>query len=132
MAKATANLDWLEKAQQTLNEDPAFRKLGSADVVLGTDVGDEARLVTFEAFEVTDTSVVQRAGLRDAEIVIQMSPRNWNAWLRRRAKGNGPTLLSLDLEDGVVSSSSPLGKLKLERYNLTLQAFIDEGGRIAA
>ena len=132
MAKAKANLDWLSTAREALNEDFSYRKLGSTDVTLGLSIGDEARLVTFEAFEIASIKEVSAMDLRDADIVLEMSVRDWNAYLRQRAKGKGPSLLTLDLDKRVVTGRSPLDRLKLERYNLSLQAFIDKGAELAA
>jgi hypothetical protein len=132
MAKAKANLGWLERAQAEINSSAAFRKLGSADMTVGLAIGDELRLVTFEAFEVAGVTTVDANGLRDADIVIEMTAKDWNAYLRQRGKGRGPSLLALDLDADVVKSPSPLLRLKLERYNLTLQMFLDTGARLAA
>ena len=93
MAKAKAKLEWLTAAREALNDDPAFRRLGSTDITLGLAIGDQARLVTFEAFEVTEIAEISAIDLRDADIVIEMSVKKWNAYLRQRAKGNGPSLL---------------------------------------
>ncbi len=132
MAKTKANLDWLSAAQEALHGDLAYRKLGSTDVTLGLSIGDQARLVTFEAFEIASIAEVSAIGLRDADIVLEMSARDWNAYLRKRAKGKGPSLLTLDLDARVITGRSPLDRLKLERYNLSLQAFIDKGAELAA
>ncbi|TDJ29838.1 MAG: hypothetical protein E2O59_03605 [Gammaproteobacteria bacterium] len=132
MAKAKANLDWLSAAQEALNGDFAYRKLGSTDVTLGLSIGDQARLVTFEAFEIASIIEVSAMDLRDADIVLEMSAKDWNAYLRQRAKGKGPSLLTLDLDARVIKGRSPLDRLKLERYNLSLQAFIDKGAELAA
>ena len=132
MARAKPKLEWLEAAQTALNDDPAFRKLGSTDVVLGLELGDEARLVTFEAFEISGVREVPGLELRDADIVISMSPRDWNAYLRQRQKGRGPSLLMLDLEGGVVRAADPLARLKLARYNQSIQRFLDTGAALAA
>jgi len=132
MAKAKANLAWLEQAQSAVNGSSAFRKLGSADVLLGLAIDDEKRLVKFEAFEVAEVGTVGANALRDADIVIEMSAKDWNAYLRQRSKGKGPSLLTLDLDGGVIKAASPLLRLKLERYNLSLQMFIDTGARLAA
>ncbi|MEJ2088110.1 MAG: hypothetical protein P8Y69_06480 [Gammaproteobacteria bacterium] len=130
MARAKPNLDWLPKARKALNEDPAFRKLGSTDVTLGLRLGEETRLVKFEAFEVAE--IVEDGDLRDANLVLDMTPKDWNAYLRQRARGKGPSLLSLDLDQGVFETSSPVDRLMLPRYNLSLQAFIDAGARLSA
>jgi hypothetical protein len=130
MAKAKPKLDWLSDARAELNNDEGYRKLGSTDVVLGLSLGDESRLVKFEAFEVGEIN--EDVDLRDADLVLAMTPKNWNAYLRLRAQGKGPSLLTLDLDEGVVGSRSPLTRIKFERYNLSIQAFIDAGARLAA
>jgi hypothetical protein len=130
MARAKPRLEWLEKARKVLNDDPAFRKLGSTDVVLGLSLGDEVRLVSFEAFEIGD--IVEGGDLRDADLVLNLSPKDWNAYLRQRARGKGPSLLTLDLDDGVFEAANPLDRTLLPRFNLSLQAFIDTGARLAA
>jgi hypothetical protein len=130
MARAKPRLDWLGEARAFLNEDPAFRKLGSTDMVLGLSLGDEIRLVRFEAFEISE--VLEGGDLRDADLVLTMSPKDWNTYLRQRAKDKGPSLLTLDLESDVFSAPSPLDRNLLPRYNLTLQTFIDTGARLAA
>lgn len=129
MAKAKPKLDWLEAARDALNQDPEYRKLGSTDVVLGLALGDETRLVHFEAFEIAGIDV--DADLRDASLVLRMSPKDWNAYLKARAKGRGPSLMTLDLDQGVFEAPNPLGRQLLPRYNLSLQAFIDTGARLA-
>lgn len=130
MARAKPRLDWLEAARAELNGDPAFRRLGSTDMVLGLELGDEIRLVTFEAFEIGE--IREGGDLRDAGLVLSMAPKDWNAYLRQRAKGRGPTLLSLDLDEGVFRAATPLLGYLLPRYNLTLQKFIDTGARLVA
>jgi hypothetical protein len=130
VARAKPKLDWLEAARRELNEDPAYRKLGSTDLTLGLSIGDEIRLVVFEAFEIAD--IVEGGDLRDADLVLEMTPRDWNAYLRQRARGRGPTLTSLDLDEQVFKAPSPLSGLLLPRYGLSLQAFVDTGARLAA
>lgn len=132
MAKAKANLGWLDEAQSAVNSSAEYRRLGTTDVVLGLAIGDEARLVKFEAFEVADIRAIAANDLRDADIVIEMTAKDWNAYLRQRGKGKGSSLLSMDLDAGIVKSASPLQRLKLERFNLSLQMFIDTGARLAA
>ena len=132
MTPTKANLDWLNAAREALNGDSAFRKLGSTDMTLGLSIGDEARLVTFEAFEIVGISEISAMDLRDADIVLEMKVKTWNAYLRQRAKGKGPSLLTLDLDQRVITGRSPIDRLKLERYNLSLQAFIDKGAELAA
>ncbi len=132
MSRAKPQLAWLAEARESLNADPAFRKLGSADFRLGLVLGDDARIVSFEAFEIVEVAEADPADMRDADIVLAMTPREWNAWLRARAKGRAETLLSLDLSEHVVAARSPLKRLMLERYNLTIQALLDKGAALVA
>ena len=126
-----AQLDWLPGAQAALNDDPAFRKLGSTDLVLGLKSGRAVRRVVFEAFEIASVDETDETALRDCELVIEMSPREWTNYLRRRAKGTGPTLMSLDLDRDIVRASNPLDQLKFDRYHLSLQALVDQGAQLA-
>ena len=131
MARVKAHLDWLDDARSALNADPAFRKLGSADLKLGLSIGDDARIVTFAAFEITDVAEANPSDLRDADLVLEMAPNDWNAYLRQRAKGKGASVLSLDLEQHVVKPTTPLKRLLLERYNRTIQGFLDKGAALS-
>lgn len=127
MARAKPNIDWLPAARGVLNTDPAFRKLGSADVKLGLVLGEAARLVTFEAFEISEVADADPADMRDADIVVDMKPGEWNTYLRQRGRGKAGSLLSLDVNRHVVKARSPLQRLLFERYNRSIQALIDYG-----
>ena len=122
-----AQLDWLEEAAAELNEDPDFRKLGSTDLVLGLKAGRVVRIVVFEAFGIARIEDADAGALRDCEVVIDMAPRDWTAYLRRRATGKGPSLVALDMDREIVRAPDPLQRLKFERYHLTLQALVDRG-----
>lgn len=127
-----AQLDWLRPAAAALAEDSNFRKLGSADLVLGLKAGRVVRVVTFEAFEIASIEDADESALRDCEVVVEMAPREWRRYLARRAKGSGPSLLSLEHDRSVVRAANPLHRLKFERYHLTLQALLDAGANIVA
>ncbi len=126
-----AQLDWLEAAQASLNTDPAFRRLGSTDLVLGLKSGKAVRVVTFEAFEVASVREADETALRDCELVIEMTPRQWTDYLKRRADGRGQPLVGVDLDRNIVHAADPLKRLKFERYQLSLQALVDKGAQIA-
>lgn len=131
-AAATADLDWLEAARSALNADPAFRRLGSADFRLGLVLGGEARLITFQAFQIADVAPAHPADMRDADLLLEMAPDAWNAYLRRRASADAPSLLALDLQERLVSARSPSARLLLERYNGSIQALLDKGASLTA
>lgn len=127
-----AQLDWVEPAGAAVNQNPAFRKLGSADLVLGLKSGKAVRIVGFEAFEVASVESADETALRDCELVIEMTPRQWTDYLSRRARGTGPSLVGLDLDRGIVRAPDPLLRLKFDRYHLSIQALCDAGARIEA
>ena len=125
-------LDWLDDAREALNVDPAYRKLGSADVVIGFKAGKAIRRVTLEAFGVGAVEAIGEDDLRDVELVIDMPARDWTNYLKRRKRGTGPSLLSLDTDREIVSSRNVLDKMKFERYHLSIQALIDKGAELTA
>jgi len=61
--------------------------------------------------------------------VVEVAPRRYNV-VASRGEGAGPSLLSLDLDRGVVRALDPLRRLKFERYHLTLQALVDQGAKV--
>jgi hypothetical protein len=131
MSRGAEVFGWLAAAGEALGSDPAFRKLGSADFRLGLAAGSETRLVEFTAFGVAPDAV-QPADLRDADLVIEMTADAWRAYLDARAQGTGPSLLALDLDGPIVRAPDPARALLLERYNLSVQALVDCGARLAA
>lgn len=122
---------WLKTAKNAINEDPAFRALGSVDVTMGIKVGSAAFLVDFSGFSCCDVRKIKVAELRDADFVVEMSQDNWDSFLKGRTSGEGVTLVELDNVDGVVKAVNPRKKLEFLRYHISLQAFIDAGARAA-
>jgi hypothetical protein len=125
-------LGWLAEACESLSGDAAFRKLGTADFRLALVADDEARLVEFSAFGIALAGSERGADLQDADLIIELSRGAWRAYLEERAHGAGPSLLELDLDRQAVRAPDPVRALLLERYNLSVQALVDRGARIAA
>ena len=122
---------WLKTAQNAVNDDPAFRALGSIDVNMGIKVGSAAFVVTFAGFSCHDVRKIKVAELRDADFIVEMSQNSWDSFLKGRTSGKGVTLAELDNVDGVVKAVNPRKKLEFLRYHISLQAFIDAGARAA-
>ena len=122
---------WLKTAQNAVNDDPAFRALGSIDVNMGIKVGSAAFLVTFGGFSCHDVRKIRVAELRDADFVVEMSQKQWDAFLKGRSSEKGVTLAELDNVDGVIKAINPRKNLEFLRYHLSVQAFIDAGARAA-
>ena len=88
--------------------------------------------MTLEAFEVGSIEPIEEDDLRDVELVIDMPARDWTNYLKRRGKGTGPSLLSLDLDRDIVRAPNVLDRAKFERYHLSIQALVDKGAELAA
>ena len=127
-----AALDWLETASDRLNNDSAYRDLGNADVDIAFRAGKVIRRVRFDAFSVGEVETINEAALRDVDVVIDMPARDWTNYLKRRNKGNGPSLSGLDVERSIVSARSPIERLKFDRFQRSIQALGDEGARVVA
>ena len=127
-----AALDWMDRAQKRVNKDPSYRALGSADIDIALKAGKTIRRVNFEAFEVARVEEGDPNTLVDVDVVIEMTAREWNSYLKKRKNGNGPSLSSLDIDKAVVRARSPLDRLKLDRCMRSVQAFIDQGARYVA
>jgi hypothetical protein len=125
-------LAFLQGVQQAVNADPAFRKLGTADFSMILAVGAERVKLVFEAFEVAEVSDAAGVGDRDVDFVLGIEPDLWRSCLAARARGEGPSLLSMDLDHGLVKARDPLARLNFERFNRSLQAFVDAGAKRVA
>lgn len=127
-----AALDWMDRARKRINKDPGYRALGSADIDIALKAGKTIRRASFVAFEVSRVEEGDANTLVDVDVVIEMSAREWNSYLKRRKNGTGPSLSSLDVDKGIVRARSPLDRLKLDRCVRSVQAFIDQGARYVA
>lgn len=123
----TLSAAWLKRAQAHVNADPRFRKRGSVDLAMIIKVGSDAYLVAFSGFSCHKVAKITAHEMRDADIVVTMSPELWTRFIDGRRDGTGRTLIELDATDGVVSAANPRKKLDFQRYHTSLQAFFDAG-----
>ena len=78
------------------------------------------------------------AALRDCELtgaIIEMRLGSMDGLSHqdgRRARGIAPSLVSLDIDRGIVRAPDPMLRLKFDRYHLSIQALCDAGARIEA
>jgi len=131
---ARFDLALLERARAAVNEDPAFRRLGTTDMSVAIRRDAEAYLVRFEAFECTSVEAVDDDRVRDADFELVLPAADWDRYLAARRLGQAPTLLSVDLDTpgAMVRGRDPRLTLEFERYHATLQAFIDKSAELAA
>lgn len=125
----TLSARWLKKAQNDVNEDPAFRKLGSIDTRMALKVGRSAYLVDFAGFSCHGVHKIGPKDYRDADFLVEMSQDAWDSFISGRRSGDGPSLAELDTVEGVVKAENPRKKLDFLRYHVSVQAFLDAGAR---
>ncbi|MGD8831762.1 MAG: hypothetical protein PVF57_14260 [Pseudomonadales bacterium] len=127
----TLTAKWLKQAQDSVNSDPAFRKLGNIDTKIALKVGKPAYLIDFSGFTCHGVHKISESELRDADYLIEMTPETWGSFLAGRREGDGPSLAELDTTEGVVKAKNPRDKLDFYRYHLSVQAFLDAGAQHA-
>jgi len=131
MMSETLTAKWLKHAQDSVNSDPKFRKLGNIDTKVAIKVGKPAYLVDFSGFTCHGVRKISAGEVRDADYLIEMTPETWGTFLDGRRQGDGPSLAELDTAEGVVKAKTPRDKLDFYRYHLSLQAFLDAGAQHA-
>ena len=125
-----AVFDWMLDAKTEANSDPAFRALGSADATVCFQSGKHGRRVVFQAFQIESVTEADVDAIKDDDILITMSTREWNSYLYRRRLGRAPSLLGLDAEkDDVIQTKGISARLQYERISRSIQAFVDYGAR---
>ena len=125
------SLAWFEELQRLVNDDPAYRQIGTVDASMGVKVGDEVFVVTFEAFECSSVRSGNEYDLINVDFFIEMESDAWRAMLENiRANGGaeaGQTLVSLDMLNEI-STNATGDQLRADmffRYNQSLQHFFD-------
>lgn len=125
-----AVFDWMQPAREQLNSSSGFRQLGSVDIRLAFKSGKNCNLVHFHGFEIGDIkSIDPDVPFAEAEVMVEMSTRNWNSYLRKRALSRTQTLLSMDVDRPIISASNPLNRRLFDRYHRSIQAFVDAGAQ---
>ena len=128
---AFPSLAWFEELRRLVNDDPAYRQIGTVDASMGVKVGDEVFVVIFEAFECSSVRSGNEYDLINVDFFIEMESAAWRAMLENiRANGSaeaGQTLVSLDMLNEI-STNATGDQLRADmffRYNQSLQHFFD-------
>lgn len=123
------SLDWFKTAQQKLNADPAYRKLGSADTRFAVKQGNAVVAIQLEAFECAGVQETTDDELREMDFCIDMSASQWRDYLDG-LRGISPrqTLSTLDLSNKVVKGT-PRGRMQAQRYLLSVEKFLEAGAK---
>ena len=138
MATTFPSLEWFQQVQKLVNEDPNFKKLGTADANVGIKISDreEKYVLTFEAFEVVDVKEAQQADLEAADFYLELPYDSWKEMLSNiKANGHADlhhTLNTIDLElpEGFARSKDEYRRDLFYRFNQTFQDFFNKSAEL--
>jgi hypothetical protein len=128
--------EWFDAVRQLVNNDEAFRRLGTVDARVGVRVGDQLYELDFEAFECTGVKEIEENDLRDLDFWLEQSPEEWRAMLESiKTHGSADlqfTLNTIDLSrpDGLARSHDGYRRDAFYRFNQSLQHFFDSSAKI--
>lgn len=138
MATTFPSLEWFQQIQHLVNEDPAFRKLGTADANVGIKISDrdEMYMVTFEAFEVIGVKEARQSDLDSGDFFLELPYDSWKEMIQN-IKMNGAadlhhTLNTIDLElpEGFARSKDEYRRDLFYRFNQTFQDFFNKSAEL--
>ena len=130
------SVEWFETIKDLVNNDEAFKRLGTVDATVGVKVGDKLFQITFEAFECTGVSEIQERELRDLDFWLEQSPEEWQEMLENiKEHGSADlqyTLNTIDLTrpEGFARSHDGYRRDAFYRFNQSLQHFFDSSAQI--
>ena len=137
--KATfPSIEWFNALRDIVNEDDAYRHIGTCDAVVGIKLPDAKKyfLITFEAFEVLEAKVVSETEAEDSDFWLEMPDDRWQEMIKNIGE-NGKadlshTLNTIDLEDetGFARSNDGYRRDAFYRFNQSFQHFFDSSAKI--
>ena len=132
------SVEWFQALQELVNNDPAFRRIGSVDAVMGVKAAGRVFIITFEAFECSEVKEGTEYDLIDADFFLEMGLEQWQE-LITNTRENGAadlshTLNTLDLmTSGGISNNATGDQLRADiffRVNQSLQHFFDSSAQL--
>lgn len=137
MALYFPSLQWFQTVQQLVNDDAAFRRLGSVDARVGIKVGEEIFLLQFRAFQCETVETGTDDDLFEVDFYLELSREQWQEMLTNIKQHGGAdhkhTLNSLDLTCGGIAENATGDQYQLDlffRYNESLQYFFDVSAQL--
>lgn len=130
------SVEWFEAVRQIVNNDEAFRRLGTIDTTVGVKVGDKIYQLTFEAFECTGVQEITENDLRDLDFWLEQSYDGWKEMLQNiRQKGAADldhtlNTIDLNLPEGFARSYDGYRRDAFYRFNQSLQDFFNASAKI--
>ena len=130
------SVEWFNAIKDIVNNDPAFRQLGTVDSVIGARVGSKIYELTFEAFECTGVREVGENDLRDMDFWLEQTPAQWKEMLDNIKKNGAADLthtlntIDLSLPNGFAQSHDGYRRDAFYRFNQSIQDFFNASAKI--
>src|SRR3990172_6809009 len=130
------SVEWFEAIRHIINQDDAFRRLGTVDAKVGVKVADKVYELTFEAFECTGVRGIAESDLRDCDFWLEQPYESWKEMLQN-IKSHGAadlhhTLNTIDLSipEGFARSYDGYRRDAFYRFNQSLQDFFNASAQV--
>jgi hypothetical protein len=130
------SVEWFDAVKSIVNEDEAFRRLGTVDTKVGVKVGNALYELDFEAFECLGAHEISEDELHDVDFWLEMDAAGWKELIANIKEHGGAdlhhTLNTLDLSDpqGFARSYDGYRRDAFYRFNQSLQHFFDSSAKI--
>jgi hypothetical protein len=130
------SVEWFNAVRELVNNDPAYRQLGTVDTTAGVKVGNKIYELKFEAFECTGAREAGENDLRDMDFWLEQSYEKWREMLEN-IKRNGKADLShtlntidLSMPEGFARSHDGYRRDAFYRFNQSIQDFFNASAKI--
>ena len=130
------SVEWFNAIKDLVNQDPAFRQLGTIDCVVGAKIGTKIYEITFEAFECTNVKEASENDLRDMDFWLEQPYDNWKDMIENIKKHGAADLshtmntIDLSLPEGFARSHDGYRRDAFYRFNQSIQDFFNASAKI--
>lgn len=130
------SVEWFNAIKDLVNNDPAFRHLGTVDTVIGAKIGGKIFELTFEAFECTGVREVGENALRDMDFWLEQPYDAWKDMIDNIKKNGHADLthtlntIDLNMPEGFAKSQDGYRRDAFYRFNQSIQDFFNASAKI--
>lgn len=130
------SVEWFNAIKELVNNDPAFRRLGTVDAVVGVKVGAKIYELTFEAFECVGVREANENALRDMDFYLDQPYDAWKDMITNIKKHGQADLshtlntIDLTMPEGFAKAHDEYRRDSFYRFNQSIQDFFDASAKI--
>ena len=130
------SVEWFNALKELVNNDPAFRRLGTVDAVVGVKVGAKIYELTFEAFECASVREANENALRDMDFWLEQPYDAWKDMITNIKKHGQADLshtlntIDLSMPEGFAKAQDGYRRDSFYRFNQSIQDFFDASAKI--